>query len=377
MWRSIFALTLMIPVLAPATALAKGPVSAASKSRAAELSRASKAVVDETLGGLAEEEQYDIRKLIPGGITSHLKTADIERSGPMASVGAGAPNVQAFSEIPVEAQETVEDLERIIGQINVLPIGFLEGGVSSQRAVGRVILKANHQVDGELFFPGDGWGTGFLVSDTILMTNNHVLPSKGFAKNKARIQFNFQRSPTGEILDTEEFDLDPDSLFHTNKPLDYTLVRVIPRTEPGENPDDPEVEITPGSEWGHLIMTKEPLLFVPEEGSSEPRQRLSIIQHPQGRMKEIALHDNFIVRLSTDLVNYTTDTEPGSSGSPVFNVFWQLTALHHAGGDKTVVDGQTVWLNNEGIRMDRIVNDLEAALADQPTVLEELGLETN
>ena len=30
-------------------------------------------------------------------------------------------------------------------------------------------------------------------------------------------------------------------------------------------------------------------------------------------------------------LRYRNNTEPGSSGSPVFNFDWQLVALHHAG----------------------------------------------
>lgn len=295
---------------------------------------------------------------------------------PRSNAVADEPDEKHAGQKNTEQKEVAfTELERIIGDVgtaNRLPIAFLELGLANQKSVGRVILKATHQVNGELFFPGDGWATGFLVSDTILMTNNHVIPTKSFAKNKARIQFNFQRAGDGSLQETQEFDLNPSGFFHTNAVLDYTLVRVSPRQQPTGNPGEPLVEITPGSQWGHLALGKEQSLRAPEQG--QPRQRLAIVQHPKGGMKEIAMHDNFVVSLSTDFVRYTTDTLPGSSGSPVFNELWQLVALHHQAGDYKMRSGEIVWLNNKGVRIDRIVEDLEANLRDRPQILRELGL---
>ena len=88
-------------------------------------------------------------------------------------------------------------------------------------------------------------------------------------------------------------------------------------------------------------------------------------------MKEVAFQDNVITNLFENAVRYTADTEPGSSGSPVLNNFWQLIALHHAGGEQ---DASGKWLNNQGIRIDRIHNDLRTHFAGQQDVLDELGI---
>jgi V8-like Glu-specific endopeptidase len=37
------------------------------------------------------------------------------------------------------------------------------------------------------------------------------------------------------------------------------------------------------------------------------------------------------VNASQNRVRYATNTEPGSSGSPVFDLDWNLVALHHLG----------------------------------------------
>ena len=102
------------------------------------------------------------------------------------------------------------------------------------------------------------------------------------------------------------------------------------------------------------------------------------IQHPAGRPKEVALQDNRIVKVFAEVIRYETDTEPGSSGSPVFDNGWEIIALHHSGGDRAPSDpsGNT-WLNNEGIRIDAIVKDLLSQLAQLPggdKVRNELGI---
>src|SRR5262249_16458385 len=108
------------------------------------------------------------------------------------------------------------------------------------------------------------------------------------------------------------------------------------------------------------------------------RQYVNIIQHPQGRPKQVALRDNQVIDLLDDFLHYRADTEPGSSGAPVFNDFWELVGLHHSGvprrdqatkrpltrwgapwdgRDERDVD----WLANEGGRLSRILPRLKAA----------------
>jgi endonuclease G len=76
-------------------------------------------------------------------------------------------------------------------------------------------------------------------------------------------------------------------------------------------------------------------------------------------------------------LTYLTDTEPGSSGSPVLNDAWELVALHSraepgrdAQGRPVDVDGQVItddtpesrrtWVANKGIRCSALVADLTA-----------------
>lgn len=84
----------------------------------------------------------------------------------------------------------------------------------------------------------------------------------------------------------------------------------------------------------------------------------NIIQHPKGQPKQIVLSDNKVkdYGLYKNFIRYDTDSNYGSSGSPVFNSKWQLVALHHA---VILQQSSTVNVDGQGIRTCRIVEDLK------------------
>ncbi|MDF1659420.1 MAG: serine protease [Verrucomicrobiales bacterium] len=241
--------------------------------------------------------------------------------------------------------------ESKIGNANFLPAQFLVTGAEKQRSVARVTLKTFHQG----LYPGAGWGTGFLVSETVFLTNHHVIPSRAFSKN-VEIQFNFQRSLNGDPLDIDKYGFDPDSLFFTDKSLDITLIRVKPKaTADGST--------TPGSKWGHLKL--QPSIDIIQD------TRVNIVQHADGRHKEIVIHENQIASATDNIVCYQADTEIGSSGSPVFDNLWNVIAIHHQGVEENPLN--ECEKHNRGIRIDRVAETLMKNLSK--TVLIELGLE--
>ena len=247
----------------------------------------------------------------------------------------------------------------MIGENDFLPVWFLERGVAAQRAVARVVLTKPYTTRGHTFPAGTGWATGFMVSPNLFMTNNHVIHEKSFA-DKVRVQFNYQKGPDDSEGITESYYPDAEDVFHTNRALDYTLVRLRPNQEEGEEP------VEAGDVWGFIALNDSPIYG--------KNQHYNIVQHPRGRRKEVSLQDNEIDKLFSNVVRYKADTEPGSSGSPVFNNAWELVALHHAGGDRDSVSGE--WLNNEGIRIDAVINDLRDHFIaeERQDVLDELGI---
>lgn len=239
-------------------------------------------------------------------------------------------------------------LERVLGTSEMTPVSFLDEGCFVATSVGRVRVR-------DFARRLAGWGTGFLVSPRLLLTNNHVLESETWARN-SQIEFNYQEGPLGNLLRTFTFDLDPGRFFVTDVDLDYTLVAVRERSTSGET--------LASMPWNQLIE---------ESGKALATEPVNIVQHPNGEPKQVVLRQNRVLDVYEDFVHYTADTSPGSSGSPVYNDQWEVVALHHSGVPRRDEIGRVLtrdgtlwrpglepdWIANEGVRVSRIVADLE------------------
>jgi V8-like Glu-specific endopeptidase len=255
-------------------------------------------------------------------------------------------------------------LERIIGRSQLMSSFFLPQGAECARAVGRIVTEV-----------GVGFGTGFLISPRLLMTNNHVLEDESVALH-SRVQFDYVRRFDGSIGTTQLFRLLPAEFFIASEArgdlnLDYAVVAVEAVNSQGDRLD--------GRGSIPLIVTSGKLT-VPE--------LVNIIQHPAGEPQQVALRDSKVVESLDHFIRYEADTLPGSSGSPVFNDQWQLAALHHSGvpdevrpGVYRLQDGgewdthlplpyvkqlqmsdRVNWISNEGVRISSIVTDARARL---------------
>ncbi|MFF9221065.1 endonuclease [Streptomyces viridosporus] len=250
--------------------------------------------------------------------------------------------------LPPEAfTSEVLGLERLIGRNNLTPVAFLEEGVQVSRSVGRITISG----------PGGGHGTGFMVSPSLLLTNNHVLRSAEEA-SRSKVAFAFQDGIDGSPLVPAVFPLEPLRFFVTDRALDYSLVAVAPRGVQGEAL----------SSFGRLALSE-------AEGKVVVGEFVNIIQHPRGEPKQIALRENQIVDVLERFLHYESDTREGSSGSPVFNDQWEVVALHHSAVPKTDAEGrplsidgtvwrpemgeqQLAWRANEGVRISRVLRAL-------------------
>jgi len=253
-------------------------------------------------------------------------------------------------------------LERVLDTDDLLRTDWLRKGDAAADTVAKVHTPL-------------GDGTGFLVSDWLLLTNHHVLPDPATA-TASEAWFRYVTDdghPDPRVL----IDFEPARCFVTSpvQELDFTLVAVAPLADGS----------APGKTFGRVPL-------VGAVGKVMVGQPVNIVQHPEGQPRQIAFRNNLLVSLD-DAVRfiYKTDTAPGASGAPVFNDSWQLVALHHrseqardAAGQEIDINGAPVtaatpdrlrnWVANAGIRVSCLVTHLRAL--DLPAGVRQLVDET-
>jgi hypothetical protein len=95
----------------------------------------------------------------------------------------------------------------------------------------------------------------------------------------------------------------------------------------------------------------------------ENKTKAYVVGHPLGSGLQISLHDSVLLDIddAERLVHYRTPTDPGSSGSPVFNSEWEVIGLHHGGSEDTPrLHGSGSYETNEAISLLSIRKHLEA-----------------
>jgi V8-like Glu-specific endopeptidase len=263
----------------------------------------------------------------PLGITSTIESDRV-----LQSVETGTESGTESSGVSFDPQREI-----IVDASNLLPFRFLRDG----DRLGRAVVKIQ-RADGAS-------GTGFLVAPDILLTNHHVLPDEATAST-SRALANYEKPPPGDSRGRSTVvRLEPRDFFVSNAELDFAFCGVH------------------GLDFlGTVPLDRNSL-------SGLQADYVNIIQHPRGRPKEIALQDNRVIRSDNIVIHYSCDTEPGSSGSPVFNNQWDLVALHHAsvsanlaeGSDRGSDDASSRRFLNEGIRLSAIAAWIETLDAEQ------------
>lgn len=213
--------------------------------------------------------------------------------------------------------------------------------------------------------PGKGVGTGFLVGEDAILTNYHVVESflndGKLGENRLRVRFDYSIAPDGVSL--------PEGVTYSVIEMvdssPYSRVDKIPGSREEPKPDELDyalllVDGTPASDpiGGTIKGGGDPRGVVPfptDAYAFKNDAPLMIYQHPEGGPMKLAIETNAIESLngSRTRVLYRTNTKSGSSGSPCFDMEWNLVALHHAG---TFGSGGIV---NRGIPIDTIFSLLQ------------------
>jgi endonuclease G len=252
------------------------------------------------------------------------------------------------------------ELERIIGKNHLMDISYFRKGVEVAKTVCRVIQQRNHG--------RQAIGSGFLVGPNLLLTNNHVIES---AESALRLsaEFEYEKDEEGLIPETPLFHFRPGQIFITNDYLDYTLIALEPVSF------NQPTKVLEAYSWNQLSGKPYPFL---------KKEAVSIIQHPEGAPKMVAFRDNQITEIKDHFIHYTTDTQPGSSGSLVANDHWEIVALHRSGVPRRDSKGHILlqkgdryskpadkpfihWVANQGVKIHSILKDIQTTPLKGPT----------
>lgn len=146
--------------------------------------------------------------------------------------------------------------------------------------------------------------TGFLISENILMTNHHCIPT-GLDARDVTVLF------TG--LDGKQEMIDCSTFIGNNQKLDFALLKCI--GAPGEVFGVAKLGQDPAKEGDKIFVIQQNCDFY-LKGPCDPTQKIAL-----GLVKKVE-----------DEIFHDADTLGGSSGSPVFNLDTKkVVGLHHAG----------------------------------------------
>lgn len=204
---------------------------------------------------------------------------------------------------------------------------------------------------------GSGLGTGTLIAEDLVITNHHVIAKK--IGNAGAL--------TGPI--TCRFDYKNNGAGYTSAGLQI-MARVLLASSP-HAPED-LVSGPMANDFGALDyailkldrkLANEPIVTggyprgqVDVSSSSAIAQNtgLLVLQHPGGQPMKIDIGS--VLTHGATRFRHSVNTEPGSSGAPVFDAALCLIGIHHAGQS-----GGTAQLPyNEGIPLQAILTDARA-----------------
>jgi endonuclease G, mitochondrial len=271
----------------------------------------------------------------------------------VTAMATGAPDLGAAADVS-------EVKEEIIFSDDTVAFGFLGQGMVAGRSVGRIAVLPYEAGAPKLTALGapeyPHAGTAWLVAPTLAVTNHHVVNARSAIDGPApqasdadlalqaaaavvRFDYDTEDSPGVDVACT--------SLEAWSPELDYAVLRLA--SDPQRRP----LPLQPG-------MLKAGLA---------DNLAVNVIQHPDGKAKRLGIRNNIVHDTTDKDVRYFTDTQRGSSGSPVLTDGWAVCALHRGSRRVDVkFQGKASSYVNVGTQIGAILDDLKArypALSDE------------
>lgn len=244
--------------------------------------------------------------------------------------------------------------QKIVNTSDLLPAGFLDKALATARGVVRIVVPVYSGPVPQLWPNGQakrGFGTGWMLGPRHLLTNNHVIVMRApgdMPASEAEVRLQAEHAIAefdylDEMLPPSQ-SIPITAITATDAILDYALLEL----------QSAVTDRLP------LRLASVPMLADPANPAA-----VNIVQHPRGAPKQVALRNNLVAALNDKDLAYYTDTEGGSSGSPVTNDAWEVVALHKATtvrfGTMQFQGKDTAWVNI-GTPIGLIVEDIKTKI---------------
>ncbi len=274
--------------------------------------------------------------LIPVLKTELLRSAGGAEGEANADVVIGPSDLESAT---LKSAEQDPGFQKVLGTERFESLVWFRKAIDRCRAVARIEDRNESP-----------FGTGFLVDGTcihpsfpavVLITNAHVVSKthvRALRPTEARVTFRGLEDTTGP----------------------YRISRLL-WTSPPNDLDTAIVEL----DRYPAATTRCPVAEQKPRVGTKPQPQTYVIGHPSGEGRVmLSVRDNLVLDGDETRLHYRTPTEPGSSGSPVFDEAWEVIALHHAGLTKMrKLHGKDgTYPANEGIWIERIKRQVAAHL---------------
>ena len=205
-------------------------------------------------------------------------------------------------------------LEKTLGTRAALDARWLNNLLDHGRAVARIGKNKFKGMGTGFYLPGEALHPSW-AGKHLLLSNYHVISPNGQTGGIfwESVVATFQHTQAGFRLDGVLWS-SPPSPYGMSRPDNRHLDVVVA-----------ELDADPDIQHRYPVSSRLPKVNI------HNRQRVYIIGHPHGGELAFSVQDNQLLDHEIPLIHYFTPTDPGSSGSPVFDENLELIGIHRAG----------------------------------------------